>query len=259
MRLSKTDQPIIEIQDVSKYFESNQKKLQALDQIDLSVEAGEFLSLIGPSGCGKSTLIRIMGDLLKPSSGIVRINGKIAKQARLDRDYGIVFQTPTLFDWWKVARNVELPLKVMGYPKAEWMDLVRDKLKLVGLQDFENVYPWQLSSGMQHRVAIARALVTQPCILFMDEPFGALDEITREQLNLELLNIQYETNVSVIFVTHSVPEAVFLSTRVVVLSDRPGTIKNIIPVDLPHPRTDKTRESPPFFDLVTEIRAVLKA
>lgn len=252
------DNPIIQIQNLSKNFESRQKNLQALHEINLAVETGEFISLIGPSGCGKSTLIRILGDLLEPSSGSVRIKGKNAKQARQDRDYGIVFQTPTLFEWWNVTRNVELPLKVMGQPKGERQDLVRKYLELVGLQDFEDVFPWQLSSGMQHRVAIARALVIQPSILFMDEPFGALDEITREQLNLELLNIHHETGVTVIFVTHSVPEAVFLSSRVVVLSDRPGTIKNIISIDFPHPRTDETREKPRFYELVTKIRGIMR-
>jgi NitT/TauT family transport system ATP-binding protein len=250
--------PIIEIAEVSKRFGSGQETVYALQDVSLGVEAGEFISLIGPSGCGKSTLLRIIADLIHPSSGDVRVKGKTARQARADRDYGIVFQSPVLYEWRNIRRNVELPLQVMGYPKDEWNGRVNAMLELVGLQEFDRKYPWQLSGGMQQRVSIARALAFEPSILLMDEPFGALDEITRESMNLELLNIFTRTDVTILFVTHSIPEAVFLSTRVVVMSARPGTIRKIVPIDLPHPRSFETRETPRYFELVTEVREALR-
>ncbi len=189
--------------------------------------AGEFVSLIGPSGCGKSTLLRIVGDLISPTSGSVTVNGKPAPQARLDRDYGMVFQAPILFDWRTVRANVELPLEVNGTPRDERTRRATDNLRLVELEDFAGHYPWQLSGGMQQRVAIARALAVDPAILLMDEPFGALDEMTRERMNLELLEIWRRTETTIIFVTHSIAEAVFLSTRVVVMSARPGRISAV--------------------------------
>jgi NitT/TauT family transport system ATP-binding protein len=251
-------QPIIEVRGVNKTFNSTTNRVDALHDINLNVCSGEFVSLIGPSGCGKSTLLRILGDLIQPTSGTIRVNGKSAQQARTDRDYGIVFQSPVLFEWRNIYRNVELPLQVMGVPKSEWEQRVRSKLELVGLQDFDKNYPWQLSGGMQQRVSIARALAFEPSILLMDEPFGALDEMTREYMNLELLNIYTRTDVTIVFVTHSIPEAVFLSTRVVVLSARPGCIKNSVEIDLPHPRSFETRETPHFFELVTEVRESLR-
>lgn len=250
--------PIIEVRGLSKLFGSGPEKVQALRDMELQVESGEFISLIGPSGCGKSTLLRILGDLIQPTSGTVRIKGKTAQQARADREYGIVFQSPVLYEWRNVRRNVELPLQVMGFPKSGWRECVDSKLELVGLQEFDKHYPWQLSGGMQQRVAIARALAFQPSILLMDEPFGALDEMTREYMNLELLNIYTRTDVTIVFVTHSIPEAVFLSTRVVVMSARPGTIRKIVPVDLPHPRSFDTRETPRYFELVTAVREALR-
>ncbi len=250
--------PIIEVTNVSKRFGSGLEEVSALQDVSLSVEAGEFISLIGPSGCGKSTLLRIIADLIHPSAGDVRVKGKAARQARADRDYGIVFQSPVLYEWRNVRRNVELPLQVMGYPRAEWDGRVNAMLELVGLQDFDRKFPWQLSGGMQQRVSIARALAFEPSILLMDEPFGALDEITREYMNLELLNIFTRTDVSIIFVTHSIPEAIFLSTRVVVMSARPGTIRKIVPIDLPHPRSFETRETSRYFELVTEVREALR-
>ncbi len=249
---------IIEVTNVSKRFGSGPEEVSALQDVSLAVEAGEFISLIGPSGCGKSTLLRIIADLIHPSAGDVRVKGKAARQARADRDYGIVFQSPVLYEWRNVRRNVELPLQVMGYPRAEWDGRVNAMLELVGLQDFDRKFPWQLSGGMQQRVSIARALAFQPSILLMDEPFGALDELTREYMNLELLNIFTRTDVSIIFVTHSIPEAIFLSTRVVVMSARPGTIRKIVPIDLPHPRSFETRETPRYFELVTEVREALR-
>ncbi|HJL70447.1 MAG TPA: ABC transporter ATP-binding protein [Anaerolineales bacterium] len=250
--------PVIEIQDVSKHFGSSSGAVHALQGVSLTVEPGEFISLIGPSGCGKSTLLRTLGDLIQPTSGTVNIKQKSASQARANRDYGIIFQSPILFEWRNIRQNIELPLKIMGFPKSEWAERVDSQLDLVGLREFENHYPWQLSGGMQQRVAIARALAFEPSILLMDEPFGALDEMTREYLNLELLNIFTRTDVTIIFVTHSIPEAVFLSRRVVVMSARPGTIKEIVSIDLPYPRSIDTRETPRYFELVTMVRESLR-
>jgi len=230
----------------------------ALSGIDLEIASREFVSLIGPSGCGKSTLLRVVGDLITPSSGTVEVAGKAAHQARLDREYGMVFQAPVLFDWRTVEANVRLPLEVTGYPREKRDALVRQKLELVELGGFGNHYPHQLSGGMQQRVAIARALALQPSLLLMDEPFGALDEMTRERLNSELLGIWSETGTTIIFVTHSIPEAVFLSSRVVVMSPRPGRIAETIDIDLPYPRDETTREEDRYFELVTEVREVLR-
>jgi NitT/TauT family transport system ATP-binding protein len=245
---------IIALDRVSKTYSSQAGETAALLDVSLAVQRGEFVSLIGPSGCGKSTLLRIVGDLVPPSAGTVTVNGKSSHQARLDRDYGIVFQAPVLYDWRTVEANVRLPLEVAGRARDERDQRVRALLRLVGLDAFRNHYPWQLSGGMQQRVAIARALVTNPAILLMDEPFGALDEMTRERLNGELLNVCQETGASVLFVTHSISEAVFLSTRVVVLSPRPGRIERVVDVDLPRPRSEKTRALPHFFELVTTVR-----
>jgi len=253
-----TREPIIEVNGVSKSFGTGQDAVYALQDVSLTVEAGEFISLIGPSGCGKSTLMRVIADLIHPTSGDVRVKGKTSRQARADRDYGIVFQSPVLYEWRNIRRNVELPLQVMGYPKSEWEGRVNAMLELVGLRDFDHKYPWQLSGGMQQRVSIARALAFQPSILLMDEPFGALDEITREYMNLELLNIFTRTDVTIIFVTHSIPEAIFLSTRVVVMTPRPGEIRTIVPIDLPHPRSFETRETPRYYELVAEVREALR-
>jgi NitT/TauT family transport system ATP-binding protein len=221
---------IIALDRVSKTYASQAGDTEALQDVSLAVERGEFVSLIGPSGCGKSTLLRIVGDLVTPSTGSVTVNGKQAEAARLDRDYGIVFQAPVLYDWRTVEANVGLPLEVIGRPRSERNQRVRALLRLVGLDGFRRHYPWQLSGGMQQRAAIARALVTNPAILLMDEPFGALDEMTRERLNGELLNLCRETGATVLFVTHSIGEAVFLSSRVVVLTPRPGRIERVVDV-----------------------------
>jgi len=249
---------IIDIRGVGKVFAGRAGATEALRDVSLAIESREFVSIIGPSGCGKSTLLRLVGDLDEPSTGTVTVNGKLARQARLDRDYGIVFQTPVLYDWRTVLENIRLPLEVVGRPRAEREERPRALLRLVGLEGFANHYPWQLSGGMQQRVAIARALALNPSILLMDEPFGALDEITRERLNLELLNVWSETSATVLFVTHSIAEAVFLSSRVVVLSPRPGRVERVVEIDLPRPRADKTRELPRFFDLVTTVRGSLR-
>ncbi len=253
-------QPIIAIDHVSKIYNTNGGTVTALQDVSLSIAPGEFVSLIGPSGCGKSTLMRLIGDLDQPSNGVIQVKGKTPDRARLDRDYGIVFQAPVLYEWRTVRKNVELPLEVMGRPTGERHERAQAMLRLVGLQDFGQSYPWQLSGGMQQRVAIARALAFAPSILLMDEPFGALDEITRERMQAELLTIWggAETDTTVIFVTHSIPEAVFLSDRVVVMSPRPGRIENIVAVDLPRPRDIVTRESPRYFEFVTAVRESLR-
>jgi NitT/TauT family transport system ATP-binding protein len=247
---------VVEAKRVGKVFGTGPDAVEALRDIDLRIEPGEFVSLIGPSGCGKSTLLRLVGDLLTPSTGTLSINGKQPHQARLDRDYGMVFQKATLLDWRTVSRNVELPLEIMDAEGRE--QRAAEMLRLVQLGDFAGHYPWQLSGGMQQRVAIARALAFRPSLLLMDEPFGALDEMTRELMQQELLRIWRETNTTVVFVTHSIPEAVFLSTRVIVMSPRPGRISDIIETGLPHPRNEDTREARAYYDKVTEVREALR-
>jgi NitT/TauT family transport system ATP-binding protein len=247
---------VVAVRGVHKVFERGDTV--ALEGIDLEVAPRELVSLIGPSGCGKSTLLRIVGDLIHPTSGEVVVNGKSAHQARLDRDYGIVFQDAVLYDWRTVQRNIALPLELAGWDRAKRTERVRQMLELVELGDFGEHRPWQLSGGMQQRVSIARALSFSPPLLLMDEPFGALDEMTRERMNSELLRIWDETGCTVIFVTHSIAEAVFLSTRVVVMSPRPGRFTGIVPIDLPQPRGSRTREEPRFAELVREVRRLLR-
>jgi NitT/TauT family transport system ATP-binding protein len=251
---------IISVQNVSKIFKgSDGQRVHALADINLDIQPGEFISFIGPSGCGKSTLLRVIADLTDASSGAVKVNGKPATQARRDRDYGFVFQNATLYDWRTVMKNVQLPLEIMKYSREERESRARAMLKLVELGDFENKYPWQLSGGMQQRVSIARALAFEPKILLMDEPFGALDEMTRERMNNELLRIWKNiANMTVVFVTHSIAEAVYLSTRIVVMSPRPGRIAEIIDVNLPQPRGPETRDLPEFFQLESRVRHALR-
>jgi NitT/TauT family transport system ATP-binding protein len=249
----------LELRDVGMVFNAGSVgEVSALENITLDVRPGEFVSLIGPSGCGKSTMLRLIGDLLVPTAGSVRVNGKEAHAARLDRDYGMVFQSATLLEWRRVLDNVELPLEVMDVDKRERESRARQMLELVQLGRFADHYPWQLSGGMQQRVAIARALSFQPSILLMDEPFGALDEMTRERMQAELLNIWRELGTTVVFVTHSIPEAVFLSTRVVVMSPRPGRVEDVIEIDLEQPRVVETREDQRFFELLTLLRERLR-
>jgi len=230
----------------------------ALRDASLQVNQGEFISLIGPSGCGKTTLLRLIADLVSPTSGELTVMGKTPRQARLDRDYGYVFQAPALLEWRNVQRNVMLPLEIMRHSRNEREQRASELLELVGLGDFKRQYPWQLSGGMQQRVSIARALAFDPRLLLMDEPFGALDEITRETMNQELLRIWSQTQKTIMFVTHSIAEAVFLSSRIVVMTPRPGKIEKVIDVDLPYPRGPETRETQRFFELATEVRESLR-
>ena len=247
---------VVDAQRVGKVFGDGEDRVEALSEITLRIEAGEFISLIGPSGCGKSTLLRLVGDLTSPTSGELTINGKPPARARTDRDYGIVFQKATLLDWRTVTKNVELPLEIMGVDDRD--QVASRMLELVQLADFADHYPWQLSGGMQQRVAIARALTFNPSLLLMDEPFGALDEMTRELMQQEVLRIWAETGTTVVFVTHSIPEAVFLSTRVAVMSPRPGRISEVIDIGLAQPRDVDTRESRQYYDKVTQVREALR-
>ncbi|HWG57148.1 MAG TPA: ABC transporter ATP-binding protein [Gaiellaceae bacterium] len=252
-----SEAPVVALSGVTKQF--GKGGVTALQDVNLEIGRGEFISLIGPSGCGKSTLLRIVGDLIQPTTGDVVVNGKSAHQARIDRDYGIVFQDSVLFEWRTVAKNIGLPLELAGWSRERRRERVHEMLDLVELSGFDDHHPWQLSGGMQQRVSIARALSFDPALLLMDEPFGALDEMTRERLNLELLRIWDASGSTVIFVTHSISEAVFLSTRVVVMSPRPGRITGIVDVDLPQPRTGRTREEPRFAELIREVRRTLRA
>jgi NitT/TauT family transport system ATP-binding protein len=249
----------VEVRGLTKVFDVGRPNaVEALLEIDLTIEPGEFVSLIGPSGCGKSTQLRLIADLVEPTRGEVLVNGKPARRARLDQDYGMAFQEAGLFEWRSVVKNVELPLEVKGWNKVKRRTRALEMLELVKLSDFAEHFPWQLSGGMQQRVAIARALAAHPPLLLMDEPFGALDEMTREHMQAELLRICEETSTTVVFVTHSIPEAVYLSTRVVVMSPRPGRITDVIDVDLGPRREVETREAEVFFRKVTEVREALR-
>ncbi|HVZ02677.1 MAG TPA: ABC transporter ATP-binding protein [Dongiaceae bacterium] len=250
---------VIDINNLSLTFRTADAPIHALSQINLQVQAGEFISLIGPSGCGKTTLMRIVADLEKPTGGTIKVNGMTPAEARLKRAYGYVFQAPALYPWRSVLGNVTLPHEIMGGARAEREEKARRYLDLVGLKGFERKYPWQLSGGMQQRVSIARALSFDPAMLLMDEPFGALDEITRDRMNEELLSIWRKTGKTVIFVTHSIDEAVLLSTRIVVMSARPGRIVDVIDSTLPPDRSLETRDSAAAVDLAHRVRLGLKA
>jgi NitT/TauT family transport system ATP-binding protein len=247
------------VNGVSKVFNPGRpSEVWALADINLTIEPGEFVSLIGPSGCGKSTLLRLIANLIEPTIGDILVNGKSAAQARLDQEYGMAFQQAGLFDWRTVARNIELPLELKGWDKAKRRARSAEMLQLVKLPEFAQHMPWQLSGGMQQRVAIARALAAHPPLLLMDEPFGALDEMTREHMQAELLRICSITETSVVFVTHSIPEAVYLSDRVVVMSPRPGRITDVVEVGLGRGRNEDTREDDRFYAKITEVREALR-
>jgi NitT/TauT family transport system ATP-binding protein len=248
----------VRIDHVGKVFNPGRgNEVVALVDVDLNVRRGLLVSLIGPSGCGKSTLLRLVANLTEPTSGAVLVNGKSARQARLDQDYGMAFQHAGLFEWRTVAKNIELPLELRGWSRADRRRQALAMLDLVKLAEFVDHYPWELSGGMQQRVAIARALAFEPGLLLMDEPFGALDEMTREHMQTELGRIRAATGTTVMFVTHSIPEAVYLSDRVVVMSPRPGRIAAVVEVDL-GTRNDDTREASEFFKKITEVREALR-
>jgi NitT/TauT family transport system ATP-binding protein len=253
-RASATLTPAVQAQGVSITF----GEMPALASVDLTIRHGDFVSLIGPSGCGKTTLLRAIADLVQPSAGTLLVNGATPQEARLARAYGYVFQAPALYPWRSVARNVMLPLEVMGMPRPERVARAARYLDLVGLAGFGRKYPWQLSGGMQQRVSIARALCFEPGLLLMDEPFGALDEITRDGLNLHLHRLWRRTGLTSVFVTHSIQEAVFLSTRIVVISARPGRVVADIACDLAAERTLELRETPAFLDIANQVRAALR-
>ncbi len=250
---------VIDVRKLFLTFATGDGPVFALQDIDLAVRAGEFVSFIGPSGCGKTTLLRVIADLEKPTGGTITVNGLSPEQARLKRQYGYVFQAPALYPWRTIERNVMLPLEVFGMPRAERQERARTYLELVNLKGFEAKFPWQLSGGMQQRASIARALCFDPQLLLMDEPFGALDEIVRDKLNEQLLRLWAETKKTIIFVTHSIPEAVFLSTRIVVMSPRPGRIIDLIDCDLGDKRTLDIRETPAFLRIAQRVREGLRA
>jgi NitT/TauT family transport system ATP-binding protein len=248
---------VIEAKDLSLTFTTADGPVYALAKVNLTVEDGDFVSFIGPSGCGKTTLLRVIADLEQASQGTISVNGMSPHDARVKRAYGYVFQAPALFPWRTVESNVGLPLEIMGLPDAA--ERIRHNLELVNLSGFAKKFPWQLSGGMQQRVSIARALAFDPKLLLMDEPFGALDEIVRDKLNQQLLELWERTKKTVVFVTHSIPEAVFLSTRIVVMSPRPGRIIDVIESNFPKDRSLDFRETPEFLKVAHRVREGLKA
>jgi NitT/TauT family transport system ATP-binding protein len=249
----------VEVVGLKKVFNPGKSsQVDALVDVGLVIEPGAFVTLIGPSGCGKSTLLRLIANLTEPTSGSITVNGKSAKQARLDQDYGMAFQQAGLFDWRNVAKNIELPLELKGWDRAKRAARSAEMLELVKLSEFGRHMPWQLSGGMQQRIAIARALAAHPPLLLMDEPFGALDEMTREHMQAELLRICASTGTTVIFVTHSIPEAVYLSSQVVVMSPRPGRITQLVDIPFGGSRNEDTREDAAFFAKITEVREALR-
>ena len=250
---------VISAQNLSLTFETNDGPVHALKDVDLSVEAGDFVSFIGPSGCGKTTFLRVIADLEQPTGGSITVNGVSAQEARLNRSYGYVFQAAGLYPWRSVGRNVALPLEIIGLPRAERRERVEKALALVDLAGFGKKFPWQLSGGMQQRASIARALAFDADLLLMDEPFGALDEIVRDHLNEQLLALWARTSKTICFVTHSIPEAVYLSTKIVVMSPRPGRVTDIIQSTLPRERPLDIRESPEFLEIAHRVREGLRA
>ena len=248
----------IEISEVSLTFQTSDGPVQALSGVDLTIAKGEFVSFIGPSGCGKTTLLRAVADLESPTAGEIRVNGMSPHEARIRRAYGYVFQAPALYPWRTVAANIALPLEIMGIDKAERKKRVERGLELVNLKGFGQKFPWQLSGGMQQRASIARALSFDPDLLLMDEPFGALDEIVRDMLNQQLLELWAKTGKTALFVTHSIPEAVFLSTRIVVMSPRPGRIHDVIECNFPRDRTLDIRETSEFLEVAHRVRLGLR-
>ena len=253
------DRAVIEVRGLNLVFQTADAPVHALKDIDLTVKAGDFISFIGPSGCGKTTFLRVIADLEQPTAGTITVNGVSPRQARLKRAYGYVFQAAGLYPWRSIAGNVRLPLEIMGYSRAECDERAARTLELVGLSGFEGKFPWQLSGGMQQRASIARALAFDADLLLMDEPFGALDEISRDHLNEQLLALWAKTGKTVCFVTHSIPEAVYLSTRIVVMSPRPGRVIDVIDSPRPAERPLDIRESPEFLEIAARVREGLRA
>lgn len=249
---------VIEARELSLTFETADGPVYALSKVNLTVHDGDFVSFIGPSGCGKTTLLRVIADLEQASEGHISVNGMKPDEARRKRAYGYVFQAPALYPWRTIERNVALPLEIMGFSAAERAERISRNLDLVNLTGFEKKFPWQLSGGMQQRVSIARALAVDPKLLLMDEPFGALDEIVRDKLNQQLLELWGRTKKTVVFVTHSIPEAVFLSTHIVVMSPRPGRIIDVIETKFPKDRTLDMRETPEFLKVAHRVREGLR-
>tara|TARA_R110002126_G_scaffold17440_5_gene68034 strand:- start:149 stop:937 length:789 start_codon:yes stop_codon:yes gene_type:complete len=254
-----SDNCVIQADKLNLVFETNDGPVQALKDINLTINKGEFVSFIGPSGCGKTTFLRAIADLEEPTSGLISVNGMSAKQAREARAYGYVFQAAGLYPWRTISQNIKLPLEILGYSKTEQEERVSNSLELVELSGFGNKFPWQLSGGMQQRASIARALSFDADLLLMDEPFGALDEIVRDHLNEQLLALWARTQKTIAFVTHSIPEAVYLSTKIVVMSPRPGRISDIIESPLPKERLLEIRESPEFLEVAARVRDGLRA
>ena len=254
-----TDETVISAQSLDLTFQTNDGPVHALKDVNLNITKGDFISFIGPSGCGKTTLLRVMADLDQPTDGTITINGVSPKAARESRAYGYVFQSAGLYPWRTIEKNIRLPLEIMGISKSEQKERVEKVLKLVELEDFEKKFPWQLSGGMQQRASIARALAFDADILLMDEPFGALDEIVRDYLNEQLLKLWHSTEKTICFVTHSIPEAVYLSTKIVVMSPRPGRIIDIIESDLPDKRPLEIRDTKEFIDIAQRVREGLRA
>ena len=254
-----TGEPVIAARDLTLTFETDDGPVHALSAVNLTVNAGDFVSFIGPSGCGKTTLLRVIADLEQPTGGAVTVNGMTPQAARLARAYGYVFQAAGLYPWRTIARNVALPLEIMGLPRTQRAERVARALALVELTGFENKYPWQLSGGMQQRASIARALAFDADLLLMDEPFGALDEIVRDHLNEQLLKLWARTKKTVCFVTHSIPEAVYLSTKIVVMSPRPGRVTDVIESTLPAERPLDIRDTPEFLAIAHRVREGLRA
>ncbi len=250
---------VISAQSLSLTFETNDGPVHALKDVDLTIEKGEFVSFIGPSGCGKTTFLRVIADLEQPTGGTITVNGVSPEQARMDRSYGYVFQAAGLYPWRTIAKNIALPLEIMGIPKRERTERIERVLELVDLKGFGKKFPWQLSGGMQQRASIARALAFDADLLLMDEPFGALDEIVRDHLNEQLLQLWDRTNKTICFVTHSIPEAVYLSTKIVVMSPRPGRVTDVIESTLPKERPLDIRESKDFLDIAHRVREGLRA
>lgn len=249
---------VVEAGKVDLVFQTADGPVHALSEIDLEINRGDFISLIGPSGCGKTTLLRFIADLEKPTGGVLKVNGMSPEEARLNRAYGYVFQSPALYPWRTVEGNLKLPLEIMGVEKTDQSRRASEALEMVDLTGFEKKFPWQLSGGMQQRVSIARALTFHPDLLLMDEPFGALDEIVRDQLNEHFHKLWEQTHKTVVFVTHSIPEAAYLSTKIVVMSPRPGKIIDIIESTLPEKRTLDIRETQEFLELSQRIRKGLR-